>query len=83
MVVAPRLERLRVEELVVAVAGLVDDAEVVRVVDADRQPVWIPNLQPDFNVSVIERFGPDSFAVLRELDKSNRFVQKSAESTSI
>jgi hypothetical protein len=45
--------------------------------------VWIPNLQPDFNVRVIERFGPDSFAVLRELDESNRFVQKSAESTSI
>ena len=45
--------------------------------------VWIPNLQPEFNVRVIERFGPDSFAVLRELDESNRFVQKSAESTSI
>jgi hypothetical protein len=40
------------------------------------QPVWKPNLQPDFNVSVIERFGPDSFAVLRELDESDRFVQK-------
>ena len=45
--------------------------------------VWKPNLQPDFNVRVIERFGPDSFVVLRELDESNRFVQKSAESTSI
>ena len=45
--------------------------------------VWIPNLQPDFNVSVIERFGPDSSAALQELDESNRFVQKSAESTSI
>ena len=44
--------------------------------------VWKSNLQPDFNVRVIERFGPDSFAVLRELDESNRFVQKSAESTS-
>jgi hypothetical protein len=41
------------------------------------------NLQLDFNVRVIERFGPDSCAVLRELDESNRFVQKSAESTSI
>ena len=49
----------------------------------DDAPVWIPNLQPDFNLRVIERFGPDSFAVLRELDESNRFVQKSAESTSI
>jgi hypothetical protein len=39
-------------------------------------PVWKPNLQPDFNVRVIERFGPDSFAVLRELDESDRFVQK-------
>ena len=37
----------------------------------------------DFNVRVIERFDPDSSAVLRELDESNRFVQKSAESTSI
>ena len=64
------------------VAGrVVREAERERV--APHQPVWIPNLQPDFNVSVIERFGPDSFAVLRELDKSNRFVQKSAESTSI
>ena len=47
------------------------------------QPVWKSNLQPDFNVRVIERFGPGSFAVLRELDESNRSVQKSAESTSI
>ena len=46
-------------------------------------PVWKSNLQLDFNMCVIERFGPDSSAVLRELDESNRFVQKSAESTSI
>ena len=45
-------------------------------------PVCESNLQPDFNVRVIERFGPDSFAVLRKLDESNRFVQKSAKSTS-
>ena len=45
--------------------------------------VWKSNLQPDFNVRVIERFGPDSFAVLRELNESNRSVQKSAKSTSI
>ena len=42
-----------------------------------------PNLQPDFNVSVFERFGPDSFTVLRDLDESDRSVQKSAESTLI
>jgi hypothetical protein len=41
------------------------------------------NLQPDFNVRVIERIAPDSSALRRELDESNRFVQKSAESTSI
>ena len=44
---------------------------------------WKPDLQPDFNVSVFERFDTSSSAGLRELDKSNRFVQKSAESTSI
>ena len=42
-----------------------------------------PNLQPDFNVRVIECFDTSSSAVLRELDESNRFVQKSAESTSM
>ena len=47
------------------------------------RPVWIPNIQPDFNVCVLERFGPDSLAVLRELDESHRCLQKSAESTSI
>ena len=45
--------------------------------------VWIPNLQPDFNVRVIDGFDARLSAVLRELDESNRFVQKSAESTSI
>ena len=50
---------------------------------AALETVWKSNLQPDFNVRVIERFGPDSFAVLRELDESDRSVQKSAESTSI
>ena len=47
---------------------------------AQLRPVWNSNLQPDFNVRVCERF---SSAVLRELAESNRFVQKSAESTSI
>ena len=42
-----------------------------------------PNLQPDFNVSVFECFDTISSAGLRELDESDRSVQKSAESTSI
>ena len=41
------------------------------------------NLQPDFNVRVFECFDASSSAVLRELDESDRFVQKSAESTSM
>ena len=49
----------------------------------ESHTVWIPNLQPDFNVRVCERFDASSSAVLGELDESNRFVQKSAESTSI
>ena len=44
--------------------------------------VWKSNLQPDFNVRVCDRFDARFSAVLRELDESNRFVQKSAESTS-
>ena len=46
-------------------------------------PVWKSNLQTDFNVRVCDGFDTSSSAVLRELDESNRFVQKSAESTSI
>ena len=42
-----------------------------------------PNLQPDFNVRVCDRFDARLSAVLRELDESNRCVQKSDESTSI
>ena len=45
--------------------------------------VWKPNLQPDFNVRICDSFDASSSAVLRELDESNRSVQKSAESTSI
>ena len=48
-----------------------------------RRAVWNSNIQPDFNVSVCDSFDASSSAVLRELDESNRFVQKSAESTSI
>ena len=50
---------------------------------AAASPVWKSNLQPDFNVSVFECFNTSSSAVLRELNESTRFVQKSAESTSI
>ena len=59
------------------VAGQDDD----RADGMDDVPVWIPNLQPDFNVRVRDSFDAISSAVLRELDESNRFVQKSAEST--
>ena len=47
------------------------------------QSVWKSNLQHDFNVSVFESFDASTSVVLREIDESNRFVQKSAESTSI
>ena len=45
--------------------------------------VWNSNIQPDFNVNICDTFDASSSAVLRELDASNRSVQKSAESTSI
>ena len=51
--------------------------------EAPRAPAWNSNLQPDFNVRVCDLFDASSSAVLRKLDESNRFVQKSAESTSI
>ena len=62
--------------------AVVDEADVL---DFVREYAAVPksNLQPDFNVSVCGRFDAGSSAVLRELDESNRFVQKSAESTSI
>ena len=41
------------------------------------------NIQLDFNVRLCDRFDATFLAWLRELDESNRFVQKSAESTSI
>jgi NAD(P)-dependent dehydrogenase (short-subunit alcohol dehydrogenase family) len=49
----------------------------------EQHPVWKSNLQPDFNVRVCDRFDARLSAVLRELDESNRSIQKSAESTSI
>ena len=45
--------------------------------------VWNPNLQHDFNVIVCDSFDARLSPVLRELDESVRFVQNSAESTSI
>ena len=48
-----------------------------------RAPARDSRLQPDFNVSFVERCDTSTSAVLRELAESNRFVQKSAESTSI
>ena len=50
---------------------------------APSEAVWKSNLQPDFNVRICDRFDARFSAVLRELDESNRFVQKSAESTSM
>ena len=44
---------------------------------------WKSNLQLDVNVRVCGRFDASSSVVLRELDESHRFVQKSAKSTSI
>ena len=41
------------------------------------------NLRPEFDVSACDRFDTSSSAVLRGLDESRRFVQKSAGSTSI
>ena len=46
------------------------------------EAVWKSNLQPDFNARVCDSFDASSSAVLRELDESHRFVQRSAESTS-
>ena len=53
--------------------------------DAILEPLAVPkrNLQPDFNVIVFECFDTSSSAGLRELDESDRSVQKSAESTLI
>ena len=62
-------------------------AESIEVVDRTRhrwrKTVWNSNLQLDFNVRVFECFDTSSSAGHRELDASNRSVQKSAESTSI
>ena len=51
--------------------------------DETRPPAWKSNLQPDFNVRVCDGSDASSSAVLRELAESNRFVEKSVESTSM
>jgi len=51
--------------------------------DPGSATAWKPNLQPDFNLSVCDSFDARLSPALRELNKSDRFVQKSAESTSI
>ena len=48
-----------------------------------RGPGPNSNLRPDFNASALDGFDAKLSAVLRDLDESDRFVQKSAESTSI
>jgi hypothetical protein len=60
-----------------------EHARGLRQPERRAEPVWNSNLQTDFNVRVRDSFDATSSAVLRELDESNRFVQKSAESTSI
>ena len=52
-------------------------------IEAAFEPVCKSNLQPDFNVCVFDRLNTRSSAVLRELEESNRSVQKSAKTTSI
>ena len=72
------LDRLRRDRPdVVPVACLVDGNGVL------RPPARTSNLQPDFNVRVIDGFDASSPTVLRGRDESNRSVQKSAETTSM
>ena len=80
------LERRRRGRAVHAAAGRGDALEeraAAEVLHDEDEPAWKSNLQPDFNVNECDSFDARSSAVLRELDESNRFVQKSAESTSI
>ena len=57
--------------------------QMMCMVVATFPPARTSKLQPDFNVRVFERFDASASALLRELDESHRFVQKSAESTSM
>ena len=76
---------LALRDLVTAAADRGDDVGPLGAYELLLRPVAGPNsnLQLDFNVSVRDSFDATSLASLRELDESNRFVQKSAESTSI
>ena len=70
---------VRIGDLLSKISG----RSVATMTFAERATVPNSNLQTDFNVSVRDGFDEISSAVLRELDESNRFVQKSAESTSM
>ena len=71
------LDRLRRDRPdVVPVACLVDGNGVL------RPPARTSNIQPDFNVRVRDSLDANLLAVLRALNESDRFVQKSAESIS-
>ena len=74
------VERHWTEDLTVQLDRIADRADHGA---SPRRAAWESNLQPDFNVRAIECFDTSTSVVLRELDESDRFVQKSAESTSI
>ena len=78
----PKIPKQRPPAAPPAIAGG-DDSADFREPAGWREAVWKSNLQPDFNVRVCECFNATFSASLRELDESNRSVQKSAESTSI
>jgi len=59
------------------------DGDDARGRERGRPPARNSNIQSDVNVRVRDRFDASSASLLRELNESNRFVQKSAESTSI
>ena len=77
------------EHLGLPVFDTVLDAK--KAVNPDASMIYVPPpfctvwkiLQPDFDVSLCDGFDASLLVVLRELDESDRFVQKSAESTSI
>ena len=79
-----RKNRKKMTSMLEQMAKLVNAGKLrVSMEEMPLDPVCKFNLQPDFNVRVRDSFDAISSAVLRELDESNRFVQKSAESTSI
>ena len=81
-----RADRERARDLAKARKDRAEVAKCLRALVRDvgrSAPVCKSNLQPDFNVRVLECFDRSTSAVLRELAESNRFVRKSAESTSI